>query len=134
MGQQYFHIILSVIAIITAIIFILNVLLFNKKVKKEFMGNNEIILVIGRHQFIMDRVIPLLKAHNYNAYSVATDQEAIDFVKNNKVDAVLIGGGVEDESRKLFHTEFISINPNIKIIDASLKTLLEDLKEQLENK
>jgi hypothetical protein len=134
MGKPYFYIILIVIAIIAGTILILNLLLFNRKVKKEFMGNNETILIIGRHQFIMDRVIPLLKEHNYNAFGVATDEEAIDFVKNNKVDAVLIGGGVEDASRKLFHTEFITINPNIKIIDASPKTVLEDLKEQLGNK
>ncbi len=119
------------ITIIVLLLFLLNFYLFSPIQKKKFMGNNETVLVIGRHQFIMNKVIEVLKNHNYKAFGVGIDKEAIDFVKNNKVDAVLIGGGVENESRILFDSAFKKVNPDIKIIESHPNTFLEDLNTSL---
>lgn len=93
------------------------------------MGNGEKILVIGRHAAMMSRVLDLLNAHGYNAVGRQENNEAITVFKSEVFQAVVIGGGVDDESRRLFHTEFKKVAPKVKVIDAHPQTILDDLEE-----
>jgi hypothetical protein len=96
---------------------------------ENLMGNGEKILVIGRHASMMERVLDMLKQHGYNAMGKQRNEEAIVAFKDNAFEAVIIGGGIDDESRELFHTEFPKLNPSVKIIDGHPLTLLDDLKK-----
>lgn len=92
------------------------------------MGNNKNILVIGRHQFIMDRVIAMLRQHKYNASGVSTDSEAILLLQTEPFDALVIGGGVELSSAELLKSEALKVNETMKIIPAHPETLLNDIE------
>ena len=70
----------------------------------------------------------MLKQHGYNAIGKMTNEEAILTFKSETIDGVIIGGGVDIDSRELFHVEFPKTNPKIKIIDAHPQTVLADLK------
>lgn len=98
------------------------------------MGHGEKVLVIGRHEFMLTKVTAMLKQHGYQAIGRQTNEEAIAAFKAETIDAVIIGGGVDDESRNLFHTEFPKINPQVKIIDGHPQTVLADLKAAFPDK
>ncbi len=97
------------------------------------MGHGENVLIIGRHADMLVKITDLLKQHGYNAIGTMTNEEAMLIVKSNGIDAVIIGGGVDNNSRELFHKEFPEINAKIKIIDAHPQTVLSDLKAAFPN-
>ncbi len=81
------------------------------------MNSSLTILVIGRHQQIMETVLRLLNGQDgWRAMGALTDSEAkVKFVET-KFDLVLIGGGVEEKSEQQLRLEFEKTNPLIKII------------------
>ncbi len=106
---------------------ILNLLGCNAQ-NKILMGHGEKILVIGRHPDMLLKVTDMLKQHNYFAIGEQFNDEALATFKANDIAAVLIGGGVDDESRFFFHEVFHKINPKVKIIDSHPQTVLASLK------
>lgn len=96
-----------------------------KAQNQQLMGHGEKVLVIGRHADMLARVTDMLKTHNYDAVGVLTNEEALQKFEAEKPGAVLIGGGVDSESRALFHRTF---SPTAKVIDAHPQTVLGDLK------
>lgn len=91
------------------------------------MGDSKKILVIGRHADMMSKITHLLNQHGYDSIGELTNEGAVNAFKSNVIDAVIIGGGVDTESRTYFHEEFLRMNPNVKIIDAHPQTVLQDL-------
>jgi hypothetical protein len=112
---------------------ILNLLGCNAQ-NKKLMGHGEKILVIGRHADMLAKITDMLKLHNYNSIGKQWNEEAIAAFKADTINAVIIGGGVDSESRDMFHKEFPKINPLVKIIDAHPQTVLNDLKEAFPDK
>ncbi len=98
------------------------------------MGHGENILIIGRHADMLAKITEILKQHGYKAIGKITNQEALLSFQSNTFDAVIIGGGVDKESRELFHKEFPKTNPTIAIIDAHPHTVLNDLNTAFSNK
>jgi len=92
------------------------------------MGHGEKVLIIGRHADMLQRITDILIHHGYNAIGKMTNEEAIAAFKSDTIDAVIIGGGVDKESRDLFHLEFPKMHPAVKVIDAHPQTVLSDLK------
>lgn len=95
---------------------------------KNLMGHGEKLLVIGRHADMLQKITALLNQQGYSATGKQWNDEAIAAFRSEVFDAVVIGGGVDEESRQLFHTEFPKINPRVKMIDAHPQTVLADLK------
>ncbi len=105
-----------------------------KTQNKNLMGHGEKILVIGRHAEMLEKITNMLKLHGYNAIGKISNEEAIVAFKSDIIDAVIIGGGVDSDSRNFFHSSFPTINPAVKIIDAHPQSVLSDLKEAFPNK
>jgi hypothetical protein len=101
---------------------------------KNLMGHGEKVLVIGRHADMLAKVTEMLKQHGYNAIGEQWNEGAIAAFKANSINAVVIGGGVDSESRDFFHTEFPKLNPFVKVIDAHPQTILSDLKKVFPDK
>ncbi len=78
---------------------------------------------------MLEKVKGLLTNNGYNAIGATTDHDAVRLFKSNNIDAVIIGGGVENDSRVHFRTEFSRLKPLIKIIDAHPQTVLSELGE-----
>ena len=97
------------------------------------MGNGEKVLVIGRNTVMLQKIVGLLKLNKYDAVGTHQNNEAISLFEREQPKAVIIGGGVDNESRKTFHTEFLKRNKNIKLIDAQPQTVLYDLQKTLAN-
>jgi CheY-like chemotaxis protein len=96
-----------------------------KAQNQQLMGHGEKVLVIGRHPDMLAKVTDMLKNHGYNAIGAQTNDEALEKFEAEKPLAVVIGGGVDGESRALFHRTF---SPSAKVIDAHPQTVLSDLK------
>lgn len=92
------------------------------------------ILVIGRHSDMMMKITGILREKGYDATGSLNNEEAIALFRTTKADAVIIGGGVDTESRHLFHSLFLEMHPDVKIIDAHPHTLLPDLKNAFPEK
>jgi DNA-binding response OmpR family regulator len=67
----------------------------------------------------------MLKKHQYDAVGAQTNEDALAKFESEKPRAVIIGGGVDSESRALFHQTF---SATAKVIDAHPQTVLGDLK------
>lgn len=93
------------------------------------MVNEHSILVIGRHKHILEKVTAMLKQHGYTVIGKQWNDEAIEAFKHEKIEAVIIGGGVDIESRKQLYEEFTKLNPFVKIIDGHPHSILEDLQK-----
>jgi DNA-binding NarL/FixJ family response regulator len=114
----------SKISLIAFVIGMLN-LLGCKAQNQQLMGHGEKVLVIGRHAKMLSSVTDMLKKHNYEAVGVQTNEEALEKFETEKPHAVIIGGGVDNESRALFHRTFSAAS---KVIDAHPQTVLSDLE------
>lgn len=58
------------------------------------------VLVLGRQQAIMDEILPLIQSEGFEAVGVLTDQEAIANLRNGNFNVVVVGGGIENDSRE----------------------------------
>lgn len=87
------------------------------------------ILIIGRHQDLMQKILLLLKKNGYEADGTSSNDEAVALFPQKKYDAVIIGGGVDNESKYYFETAFKKINPDIIIIHAHPTTILDELSK-----
>jgi DNA-binding NtrC family response regulator len=105
-----------------------------KAQKEKYMGQGEKVLVIGRHADMLTKVVQLLKQHGYSAIGEQWNGQAMAAFKKDTIQAVIIGGGVDEESRAYFHQEFPKINPSVKIINAHPQTVLADLQKAFPNK
>lgn len=92
------------------------------------MEQEKKLLVIGRHADLLKKITSMLNNQGYSAIGKLQNEEALSAFRSIQFDAVIIGGGVDAESRKLFHTEFTRLNPQVKIIDAHPQTVLESLR------
>jgi DNA-binding NtrC family response regulator len=97
------------------------------------MSNGEKILVIGRHQDLLEKITAKLIHHGYQVVGVLENQQALDAFTQIQFNLVVIGGGVDHESRQLFHTEFQRIQPGIPIIVAHPWSILHDIKKALKS-
>lgn len=78
---------------------------------------NTRILVIGRHPVILDTVLRLINGHEtWHAHGTTDVMADIDLFKQNEFDLVLMGGGIEESEESYLREVFISIQPEIKII------------------
>lgn len=98
------------------------------------MENKKKVLIIGRHAEMLVKITELLKQHGYDAIGKMTNEEAFSIFQSETFDAVIIGGGVDAESRRLFHLEFLKTNPTVSVIDAHPETVLSDLKSVFTDK
>lgn len=75
------------------------------------------ILVIGRHQQIMETVLRLINEHeNWHATGAFTDEDAIELFHQHPFHLVLLGGGIEKESEEKLRSSFTKHRPTIIII------------------
>jgi len=75
------------------------------------------ILVIGRHQEILETVLRIInKSENWIAQGTQTDEEAISLFDQQKFDIVLLCGGIAEESETALRTVFTEKDPEIIII------------------
>jgi hypothetical protein len=93
------------------------------------MSSPKQLLVIGRHPDMMARITGLLAQHGYQAKGAITNDEAFERFNRHDFDGVVIGGGVDADSRSLFETEFLKLRPSTKIIHAHPQTLLAQLEQ-----
>lgn len=91
------------------------------------------ILVIGRHAHMLQNVMNLLNNNGYMAYGETDNQKAIATFKTAGVHAVIIGGGVDDASRRYFEETFRQLQPRVKIIYAHPHSVLMDVQQAFLN-
>jgi acetolactate synthase regulatory subunit len=99
------------------------------------MNTAPLILIIGRHPSIMQRVLPLVSASGFEALAAISDEEA-DEKFSAHVQAIVFGGGVEAASVETLTDHFKKINPTILTKQHAggphaFEEMLTQLKQQL---
>lgn len=97
------------------------------------MAETKKILIIGRHEDMLQRAIKLLRENEYTAIGHTRDEDALMEFQRTPFDGVVIGGGVEFASRQLFEIEFPKMNSRVKVLSAHPNTLLDELSTAFKN-
>lgn len=75
------------------------------------------ILVIGRHQDTMEKVLHLINSHdNWIGKGSLTDENAIEMYQNGNFDMALLSGGIEVESGIKLRAAFTEKNPEVVVL------------------
>jgi DNA-binding response OmpR family regulator len=75
------------------------------------------ILVIGRHQEILETVLRIInKSEHWAAQGTQTDEEAIVLFDRQKFDIVLLCGGIAEECEAALRAAFTQKDPEVIII------------------
>jgi hypothetical protein len=75
------------------------------------------ILIICRHPDILQTIIRLVNNNpDWNATGAVNDEEAISAFNNTHFKLVLIGSGVEASSEDKLRSLFMSINPQVLMV------------------
>jgi precorrin-6B methylase 2 len=100
-------------------------------IRRIVMEQKKTVLVIGRHEAMLARVTAELNALGYHALGSARNEEALQLGQAQHLDAVLIGGGVDAESRAIFQAAFPKWNPEVKVRDIHPHNYLQVLQSVL---
>jgi len=75
------------------------------------------IMVMGNHDYIVKNAETLLQRAGYETTGYTEAEEALDYIRYNPLDAVLIGGGVDPHVRMKI-TSLVSVEfPHIKVVE-----------------
>ncbi len=95
------------------------------------------ILVIGRHEQIMQTVLKLInQQETYHAIGCLLDEEAKKVLLSQHIDLVLIGGGVEQESEQAIRQFVVSNSLECKVIQhfgGGSGLLFNEIQQALDN-
>lgn len=87
------------------------------------------ILVIGRDPQTLQGVVDMLKEHGYDAHGESIDDYALQAFNQFDFDGVLLGGGVDAQSREILIPAFLKKKPELKIASGHPWQALEALRE-----
>jgi hypothetical protein len=77
------------------------------------------VLVIARAQAVLDRVMPLIQRGGIDAVSAVSDDDAITRLESGEITALVIGGGVEEQSRQRLRS--LADSMGTRVIDGALR-------------
>lgn len=75
------------------------------------------ILVFGKHDYIVENAQNLLTKGGYTTVGFIAVAEAIEYLKNNAVDAVFMGGGVDPHDRLAIKAIIDTEKTHVKLVD-----------------
>jgi|GEM_PF-646706 len=91
------------------------------------------ILVVGNHDYILKNVETLLQKEGFETAGLTEVEEALDYIRYNPLDAVLIGGGVNPHIRLKIAALMSKEFAHVKLIEhfGGPATILTEVKAVL---
>ncbi|MBX9783850.1 MAG: hypothetical protein K2X48_11230 [Chitinophagaceae bacterium] len=89
------------------------------------------ILILGRHSGMMQNVISFLNSNGFDkAKGVLTNEEVKTELLTHQYQVVIIGGGVDGETRQMIKQLISDKNSNTKVVEhfGNPASLLEEIK------
>ncbi len=96
--------------------------------------NKKQILVVGRHQDTLQKVLTLINGNeNWLGKGCITDEKAIEMFNEHSFDLILLGGGIEVESGINLRKLFTEQKPEIIFLQhfGGINTLAADISAAL---
>ncbi len=104
----------------------------NETAKDRSTVNNEHILVVDDVELLRDLAGQMLESLGYKASSVASGEEAVEFIKDNQVDVIVLDMLMDPGMNGCeTYKKMIRINPDQKAIIASGFSESDDVRETL---
>lgn len=75
------------------------------------------VLVVARRDYVIETLGGLLTRSGYSVLTAMEDERVIKLLKSKSPDVLLIGGGVEPNSRLGFRRFIVSQMPLVKIVE-----------------
>jgi len=75
------------------------------------------VLIFVKYETILDVIDSHLSEHNYETITTSEEEEAIEIIKNKDFDAILIGGGINKDSRQKVLDIIKEEKPETKIVE-----------------
>lgn len=91
------------------------------------------VLVVGRRDYVLETLGGLLTRAGYVVLTAMEDEQVIKLLKSKTPDVLLIGGGVEPNSRLGFRRFVVSQLPLVKIVEhfGGPATLVSEVNQAL---
>ena len=99
----------------------------------EAENHSHIVLVVGRRDYVLETLSGLLERAGYSVLTAMEDDQVIEKLKSAQPDLLLIGGGVEPNSRLGFRRFVVSQMPDVKIVEhfGGPATLVSEVNQAL---
>lgn len=105
---------------------------FNSKKEKDITGNGEHILIVDDETQLRDIAGKMLQTLKYSVHTVSSGESAIEYVKNNKADLIVIDMLMEPGMNgRQTYEEILKLYPDQKAIIASGFSESDDVKSAL---
>ena len=91
------------------------------------------IVVYGKHDYIVKNTLDLLTKADYSSMGFTVLAEAIDYIRMNALDGVLMGGGVDPHDRMEIKNLVTKDFPNTRVIEhfGGPATIIHEVKTSL---
>ncbi|MFN5621395.1 MAG: hypothetical protein ACK478_08840 [Flavobacteriales bacterium] len=93
------------------------------------------VLVFGKHDYIVTNVSTQLEKAEFKCSGSVVLAQALDYIKSNQPQLVVIGGGVDPHDRIKIATAIKSFSPETKMVEhfGGPATVLEEVRSTLAN-
>lgn len=91
------------------------------------------VVVYGKHEYIITNVQDLLTRGDFTSAGFTVLPEALDYIRMNSLDAIIIGGGVEPRDRMQIQKIVAEELTHVKIIEhfGGPATIISEVKNAL---
>jgi len=93
------------------------------------------ILVIGRHASMMERALSMLAQAGFSAEGALKDEEAVERFAQHRHKLVVLGGGVEEASRRYFKEALPGLRSDVHFVEhfGGPQGLLENVAQAMKS-
>lgn len=105
----------------------------NIKEKPVSISVKKHIVVYGKHDYILTNVQNLLSKEDFTSAGFTLLAEALDYIRMNPLDAILIGGGVDPHDRIEIQKLVLGGFQHVKVIEhfGGPATIIPEVKRAL---
>jgi PleD family two-component response regulator len=91
------------------------------------------IVVVGKHEYILENTERLLQKEGFETVGFTFLAEALDYIRMNPIEGVLIGGGVDPHDRLQVSELVKTTLPHVKLIEhfGGPATIVSEVKAAL---
>jgi hypothetical protein len=98
--------------------------------EQSLKTDTQTVLIVGRRDYVLQTFSDIVRKAGFTPLTLSTDEEVFKALRAKTYSVLLLGGGVEPNSRIAFREYVIQNRPQVKIIEhfGGPATLLDELR------
>lgn len=101
--------------------------------EQSLKTDTQTVLIVGRRDYVLQTFSDIARKAGLNPLALSADEEVFKALRSRSYSVLLLGGGVEPNSRIAFREYVIQHRPEVKIIEhfGGPATLLDELRSAI---